>query len=262
MACRIWWFSVFCYGHGVQPKQWSFFSLCICYPDLLRGRQTANQVVGIVTWYIAREQRIISYLADPTNQTFQQHTTTVTRKQTFKHRHARCKLKKGTWRRSGPEHACGLHRSTALALWRGGEKLGRWRRHELWRGREGRGADIKVWTSLPELAQGHVLLCVFLHHLGHRHLKVLLGNMYPSLAQGKHSSFCADRLNNKNGQMVSYFASARSASKKYQYSTETHRYALRNWSDSFWGHIICKFAIPGRPKFASTKKLLAQVIWI
>jgi hypothetical protein len=86
--------------------------------------------------------------------------------------------------------------------------------------------------------------------------------MYPSLAQGKHSSFCADRLNNKNGQMVSYFASARSASKKYQYSTETHRYALRNWSDSFWGHIICKFAIPGRPKFASTKKLLAQVIWI
>lgn len=196
------------------------------------------------------------------SETFQQHTTTVTRKQTFKHRHARCKLKKGTWRRSGPEHACGLHRSTALALWRGGEKLGRWRRHELWRGREGRGADIKVWTSLPELAQGHVLLCVFLHHLGHRHLKVLLGNMYPSLAQGKHSSFCADRLNNKNGQMVSYFASARSASKKYQYSTETHRYALRNWSDSFWGHIICKFAIPGRPKFASTKKLLAQVIWI
>ena len=101
--------------------------------------------------------------------------------------HARHKVnEKSTWWRSG---ACCDH-STAMAM---RKKLGIWR-SELWRGCEGCGTSL-AWTSLPELAQGHVLLCVFLHNLGHRHLKVLLCNVYPSLAKGKHSSFCADRLN-------------------------------------------------------------------
>jgi len=47
---------------------------------------------------------------------------------------------------------------------------------------------------LPELTQRHVLLCVFLHNLRHRHLKVFLCHVYSPLPQSKHSRLRAHSL--------------------------------------------------------------------
>mmetsp|Transcript_8153 Transcript_8153/g.18160 ORF Transcript_8153/g.18160 Transcript_8153/m.18160 type:complete len:277 (+) Transcript_8153:97-927(+) len=47
--------------------------------------------------------------------------------------------------------------------------------------------------ALPhQLHDAHVLVAVFLHHLGHRHLEVILCDMLPALSQRKHTSLCAD----------------------------------------------------------------------
>ena len=42
---------------------------------------------------------------------------------------------------------------------------------------------------------GHVLFRVFLHNLGHSHLKVLLSNVDSSFPEGVHTSLCANRSN-------------------------------------------------------------------
>ena len=54
-------------------------------------------------------------------------------------------------------------------------------------GEAGVKKSIRSCRLLEELLDGHVLLGVLLHDLGHGHLKVLLGHVHPSLAQSVHA---------------------------------------------------------------------------
>ena len=51
--------------------------------------------------------------------------------------------------------------------------------------------SLLVGHLLEQLLDGHVLLRILLHYLGHGHLEVLLGDVHATLAKGVHAGLRA-----------------------------------------------------------------------